>query len=180
MSNIEHTGFRDLKMSELHRHFGDDLFMMDLDSVEISKANYSAKALIECKYGFETELKNWQRQAIISMAASRTVELPAFYVNYNDGATQFLVRPLNKTAERKLLYLFTKKSVVDHYYKLPDNSIMMDVLCYRAFIMSIHGVVETKQSPEDIEAIKKHMSPVNPVKMADPVDVKSLLKDFTK
>jgi hypothetical protein len=176
-SNVERTGIRDLKFSEMHRKLGKELKMTDLDVVEVSRINYKPLAIEEAKHGLDTPLEDWQRMAIVSLANPRKYELPAYYTTYNEDLTEYIVRPLNKSAVSRLHNIFSHKKDKDNYYILPDGSVRMNIRCYMVLKMALHGRPTVEQTEEDKKYIKDHSKNVNQ-EVPEVVDAQALISTF--
>jgi hypothetical protein len=90
----EQTGIRDLRFSELHRKFGENCCMQDVDCIEYD--NGKVVAIIELKHeniGKMPDADCWQMRVYKDLASERW---PLFCTIYSDDLNDFWVSAYNQ------------------------------------------------------------------------------------
>ena len=130
MTRKEHYHLRDLAFNELHRHFGDDLYAVDLDFLEFTLCESGVKLVAVIEVKSEYAKLNFSRlQHRAQLKLSDYAGVPYFVVKYITPNYDVVVYPMNFYARRII----------------PDMQ-HMSLLSYAKLLYEIRG----KKCPEHI------------------------------
>jgi hypothetical protein len=129
----ERTGWRDMRLSERHRHWGWDCPAVDLDFLFLEYDKGQPVALVEYKH--ERAAPQWAShptyQAIINLG--NRAQLPVFAVRYADDFSWWRVVPLNEQAKQWLSERqeMTEKEWVTLLYRMRGYDLPEDIFNYQ-------------------------------------------------
>jgi len=126
----ERTGWRDLKLSERHRHWGWDCPAVDVDYLFLEYDRGKAVALVEYKHEFaKTQYTSHPTyQALIDLG--NRAGLPVFAARYSDDFSTWKTVPLNEPAKKWLpeRAIMTEAEWVKFLYHIRGYEVPQQVL----------------------------------------------------
>jgi hypothetical protein len=146
MSNTERTGWRDEGISKLHREFGLEVPITDIDFMVVECKYAEPVALIEYKneHAPAVNPSSHQIRALKNLADGYRKGLPFCTVVYSDDYCTWTITPRNKKAEEILAKLSHGR------YTLGVESISCDIINYVKFL---HGLRGRKPSEDTINKL---------------------------
>lgn len=97
MSEKERTGWRDERISQMHRLWGNKLSFMNIDDIWVECVGTKCMAFFEYKLDSAKPITHddWQIKVLVDAAAGR----PAFFVRYSNDGHSWKVVSLNASAK---------------------------------------------------------------------------------
>lgn len=126
----ERTHWRDLRLNDLHREWGWDCPMVDIDFLVLEYTHCRTVAIVEYKH------EKWQVADPTHSASFVTItnlaniaKLPFFLVRYSDDMAIWVVRPLNNYALQHVpsQQVMTQAQYVALLYKLRDQELPAEI-----------------------------------------------------
>lgn len=94
----ERTGWRDERLSLLHREWGFDLPMVDIDFLVVEYDHARPVALIEYKHEFASKTDLTKHNYVVLANLGDAADLPVFIVRYADDFSWWRVEAVNMIA----------------------------------------------------------------------------------
>ena len=134
----ERTGWRDEKLSQRHREWGDDCPMVDIDFLVVEYYYSKPKAIVE--YKSEHADINFNKLTEIGMAPqsykaieylANAANIPFFVVRYKTDFSSWNITPMNKHTQKYVNINETKnlseETYVELLYKIRGRSLPEDI-----------------------------------------------------